>query len=120
MDWTPIIAAIIAGVLSGGGVVWFTFRAQNRKTEAEARKAEAEAENTDRLGEIQQAQAIIGMWKELYAQLEKRVADLETVDKEKQTRIDDLEEEIQELRDWIEQQGLQPPPRKRKQRAGHG
>jgi hypothetical protein len=99
IDWgaliTAIIIAIAAGLVGGGGVAaYLRVRSQNKVDGADADKAAAES------------------WVMLITQLQNRVTALETVVKTKDSRIDDLEAEVAELREYMQQNGLNPPPRK--------
>ena len=98
MDWTPVIAALITGLLSGGGVAaWM--QAQNNKravdVDAWCKLIETQGNRLDTLNA--------------------RVAVLEAQVEARDQRIDELEAEIDDLRDWIKQQGLTPPPRRKRQ-----
>jgi peptidoglycan hydrolase CwlO-like protein len=93
VNWETIIAALIVGVLGGGGAVaLFRVRSENRVKDAEA-------------------------WDKLIKALTTRVEELEKRLDERDERIDELELELDELRDWIKEQGLKPPPRRRSRRA---
>ena len=125
MDWIPVIVALVAAFLGGGGV--FLWKAQSHKTEAEAGKAEADsaaviaatALSIAKHWEEQSLRMEIRVAKieaencslhEQVAALSKRVTDLET---EKQRlgervialdkRVADLGAENQRLRDGIQQ-----------------
>jgi hypothetical protein len=100
MDWGLIVVALIGG---GGLVGLLLYPATRRKADAEADKTAAEAWAI--LAENQSKQI---------AALYLRVEALEQEQVNKERRIDDLEAEIADLRTWIENQGLTPPPRRRK------
>ena len=105
MEWTPIIVALVAAFLGGGGV--FLWRAQRRKTEAEALKAEAEALKAEAEALKAEAEAnknnadasavitatalnILKRWEGRVLDLEKRVGELESDKQQLQQRVDGL------------------------------
>ena len=97
MDWTPVIAALITGLLSGGGVAaWM--QAQN------SRKA-VDVDAWCKLIETQGKRIDV---------LTSRVAVLEAQVEARDARIDELEQEIDDLREWIKERGLTPPPRRKR------
>lgn len=96
---TTIIGALGAGGVLGGVLAWLRYR---RVDTATADKTAAEAWAI--LAQNLMAEN---------ARLCLRVEALEQGEEAKDRRIDDLETEIDELRAWIVQQGLTPPPRKR-------
>lgn len=99
MDWTPVIAALITGLLSGGGVAaWFQAKNQKKSVDVEAwcKLIEGQGNRIDVLSA--------------------RVATLEAEKEARDARIDELEAEIDDLRDWIKAQGLTPPPRRSRAR----
>ena len=95
-DLIVFVEILVGAILGGGGVIaFFKLRPENRRTDAETTRV------------------ITEMWETLYKQLERRVTELEGQHDADQTRIGELEAEVDDLRAWIEQQGLTPPPRKR-------
>jgi chromosome segregation ATPase len=82
------------GTLSTVITLFFTRRATNRKTNAEASKEEAAA--TD--NRVKTAQTIIDMWERTVKYLEQRVATLEQDGIKKDQRVTTLECEVEKLR----------------------
>jgi hypothetical protein len=93
-DW-EIIVALIVGLVGGGGIVAYLrlYFVERRGAEINAWTCLINAQQTriDQLGE--------------------RVAVMESQLIDRDLRIDDLEQEIDELRGWIKEQGMTPPPR---------
>ena len=132
MDWTIIVAALIAAIFSGGGVAaYFEYRIKHKELTADtkARSRLADLDGWVRLNE--QLSLRINILTERVTLLESQVAARDTRIRElvgrvdllesrvvaRDIRIDDLEQEIDELRDWIMKQGLTPPPRHRKRNS---
>jgi hypothetical protein len=99
MDWASIALIVITSAAGGGLVGYFTISATNRKAYAEADKTAAEA------------------WAIFADGLTRRMAELEVKMAQKDSRIDDLEEEVDELRAHMESKGITPPPRRRPARG---
>ena len=103
MTFADIALYIVSALVGGGLVTILLYPATKRKTDSEANKNAADA------------------WATLVNQLAIRITKLEDALSaggikvtEQDTRIDELEQEVDDLRDWIKCQGLTPPPRKRK------
>ena len=103
MTFADFALHVVTALISGGLVAILMYPATKRKTDSEANKTSAQA------------------WAILVNQLATRITKLEDAlsaggikVNEQDTRIDELEQEVDDLRDWIKCQGLTPPPRKRK------
>lgn len=98
-DWILLLVSLVGALVAGGlGLNYAAFR----KAGSEAGKTEAEA------------------WALLVSNLSERVNSqgarimaLEAGSAAKEVRINELEDELEELREWIIKQGLTPPPRRR-------
>ena len=101
MDWTAIAAALMSALLGGGVVAIYLANSQKKINEA---KAKSEDAGGDKLA--------AESWAILVTNLVGRVAVLEEQNAAKDGRIDELECEIGDLRKYMEDHGLQPPPRK--------
>ena len=111
MDWTTLITALISALLGGGGVAtWFEARIKKTAVEADAvnRRREIDIDAWCKLIETQSTRI---------DKLSAKVGALEAQVEARDQRIDELEIEIDELRDWIKEQNLTPPPRKRARKA---
>lgn len=96
MDLITAVVALIAALLGGGGIA-----------------AILDHRNKKKFTDIDAACKLIQQQQARIDQLTDRVNVLEAQSAIKDVRIDDLEAEIDELRDWIKEQGLTPPPRRR-------
>ena len=94
MDWTAIAAALMSALLGGGVVAIYLANSQKKINEA---KAKSEDAGGDKLA--------AESWAILVTNLVGRVTALEQ-------QNGDLECEIGDLRKYMEDHGLQPPPRK--------
>ena len=101
MDWTAIAAALMSALLGGGVVAIYLANSQKKINEA---KAKSEDAGGDKLA--------AESWAILVTNLVGRVTVLEEQNAAKDGRIDELECEIGDLRKYMEDHGLQPPPRK--------
>ena len=97
MDWTPVIVALITGLLSGGGVA-----------------AWIQAQNSKKAVDVDAWCKLIETMGDRLDKLNARVAVLEVQVEARDARIDELEQEIDDLREWIQEQGLRSPPRKKR------
>lgn len=97
-----VLMHIITALLGGGLVAILMYPATKRETNARTDKTAAEAWALLSENQMKQLAALL-----------LRVECLEKEQAVKDLRIDDLEQEVDDLRTWIEGQGLTPPPRKR-------
>jgi uncharacterized protein HemX len=91
MDFTAIIAALVAALLSGGGM--FLWRAQHHKTEAEADKTEAEGSAVL----AATALSMVKRWEVRVLDLEKRVGELETENRQLSHEVECLGKRVDTL-----------------------
>lgn len=102
MDWPPVLLALI-GAVGGGGVVAIVQAIANRqKVKAEVHKLDHEAHELAARAE----DILIENYKDRLAILDKKVTDLECKDSQQATKIGELKEEIQTLRDDIRSRDL--------------
>ena len=101
MDWINIATALLSALITGGAVAIYLAKSQKKINEA---KAKSEDAGGDKLA--------AESWAILVTNLVGRVAVLEEQNAAKDGRIDELECEIGDLRKYMEDHGLQPPPRK--------
>lgn len=113
-----VVLEVVSGIILGGGfIALYKAGAERKQIQAETLKTRQEADKVD----ADTAKVIGEAWAALLKQqnldiedLRQRVVELEGQHKADQVRIGELEEEVDELREWIEKQGLTPPPRKRR------
>ena len=97
MDWTSIIHTLI-GAIGGGGVVALIQAIANRqKVKAEAHKIDHEAHEIAARAE----DILIKNYKDRLTILDKRINDTECKNSQQGTKIGELKEDIQVLRDEI-------------------
>lgn len=101
MDWGNVLSGLLGGGLVLGIVALLKVKPDNRKTNAEADRTGAEAWTL-----------LVKAQTEDIVRLRLRIEALEGERAANEQRIEDLEVEVEELRDWIKEQGLTPPPRK--------
>ena len=99
MDWSIIVAALIAAAAGGG----LTYLYNARRVNAQNRVDCASAEKT--LGEA---------WANMYAHLERRLNMLEQVVKDRDALIDDLQFWADELVGQLREADIAPKPFKRR------
>lgn len=109
--WVSMLVTLILGLLGGGGLVsLLESRSKNKVNLSSARANEASA----RVNEAESWGKLVKSLEDRIERMNHRVEVLEKADCEKDDRIQDLEDEIEELREWIRERGLTPPPRKPK------
>ena len=109
-DWLHILIGLLSGGAVGGFVANYI---AIRKLRPDLKKTEAETINLAAESWVKLVRAQDERITALEAKLKAREDERE---RERQ-RIDDLEDEVEELRDWIKARGLVPPERKRAKKA---
>lgn len=99
------VIVVILQVLAGGGLL--AGYAQLRKIRGEVGLLDAQTSKLKSEAKDVAAQA----WSKLVHTLGEDIADLRQREDEYRDRIQSLEQAIEELREWIKEQGLTPPPR---------
>jgi septal ring factor EnvC (AmiA/AmiB activator) len=121
MDWIHVVTALLTAMLTGGSLAaYFEYRAKKLAIVTQADKDVLDADIHKLEAKLKLRQFDIDSWEKLINlqtlridHLYERVAKLEALVAARDIRIDELEHEIDELRKWIQEQGLQPPPRRR-------
>ena len=109
-EWLHIVISIFSGGALAAAVTSYVLL---RKLRPEIKKTEAEAGEIEARSWVLLVQAQGDRITTLEAKLKAREDEREAERK----RVDDLEEEVDELRSWIKKQGLVPPERKRAKKA---
>ena len=114
MDITAIIVALIGGLL-GGGTIASILDHRNRQRLAESQAKHSDIEAACKLIEQleKRVERLSARVQYLENQLEERDDRMAAIKKEYNQRIDELEEEIDELRKIMREHGITPPPRRR-------
>lgn len=95
--WGIILTALLSALVGAIGGSWALNRSAAKKSEVEALSGIIETYRKERESD------------------RKEIDELHRLLNAKDKRIDDLEQEIGELREYMEKRGLKPPPRERKQ-----
>ena len=121
MDWTVVVAALITALLGSGGVAaFFEYRIKKTADELKATTTRAAAEVKEiadrRQDNIDEWGKLIGAQGKRIEKLEQAVCNRDVKIESQACRIDELELELDELRTWITDKGLTPPPRRTRSR----
>ena len=109
-EWLHIVISILSGGALAAAATSYVLL---RKLRPDIKRTEAETGEIEARSWVLLVQAQGDRITALEAKLKAREDERE---RERQ-RIDDLEDEVEELRDWIKARGLVPPERKRAKKA---